>query len=186
MGIEVFSIVLGVLLALGVNEWRESRAEDELADRALAQIRSEAERNDRVVEDRYPYHAAALDSLQSYVVDLDPGLGVEDVSRARLGFPRGGQFAPLFSSAYEAARSSGALAHVDFETLSLLSSIYEMQQTLMDQDERVLNLLFSPINVQPGNFYYTLSLAPGLMRDVVNSEETLLELYDRFLETVPE
>lgn len=180
LGVEVFSIVLGVLLALGVNEWREARAEDELAERALAQIRGEVERNDRVVEERHPYHAAALDSLRSYAADLDPQLGVDDVHRARLGFPRGGQFAPLFSSAYEAARSSGALAHVDYETLSLLSSIYEMQETLMEQDDRVVNLLFSPVNLQPGNFYYTLSLVPGLMRDVVGSEETLLELYDRF------
>ncbi len=186
MGIEVFSIVLGVLLALGMNEWRESRAEDELAERALAQIRGEVERNDRVVEDRHPYHAAALDSLRSYTADLDPELGVEDVSRARLGFPRGGQFAPLFSSAYEAARASGALAHMDYETLRLLASIYEMQETLMEQDDRVMELLFSPINVQPGNFYYTLSLVPGLMTDVVNSEETLLELYDRLVAKAPE
>lgn len=180
MGIEVFSIVLGVLLALGVNEWREARAEDELATRALAQIRGEVERNDEVVQDRYPYHAAALDSLQSYVENLDPTLGVDDVNRARLGFSRGGRFIPLFSAAYEAARSSGALAHVDYETLSVLTSIYEMQETLMAQDDRLMELLFSPINVQPGNFYYTLSLAPGLMSDVVGSEETLLELYDSF------
>ncbi|MFW6083777.1 MAG: hypothetical protein ACODAA_01020 [Gemmatimonadota bacterium] len=184
LGVEVFSIVLGVLLALGVNEWREARAEDELAERALAQIADEVDRSRQVVAERHPYHSAALDSLQSYAEDLDPQLGVDDVSRARLGFPRGGRFAPLFSSAYEAARASGALAYVDYETLGLLSSIYEMQKTLTEQDDRVVELLFSPVNLQPGKFYYTLSLVPGLMRDVVNSEETLLDLYDRFPEMV--
>ena len=185
VGIEVFSIVLGVLLALGVNEWREASANERLARRALTQIRGEVERNERVVADRHPYHMAALDSLESYAETLDHGVSLDDVTAARLGFDRGGRFIPLYSSAHAAARSSGALAHVDYETLSLLSEIYEVQATLMGQDDRVMGLLFAPDNLRPGTFYYTLSVAPGLMQDVVTSEATLLELYDRFQAAVP-
>jgi len=186
IGIEVFSIVLGVLLALGVNEWRGARANTELAHRAVTQIRSEVERNGEVMGSRHPYHAAALDSIQGFVANLDPGIGLDDVSPGRLGFGRGGQFIPLYSSAYASAQSSGALAHVDYETLTLLSSIYETQRTLLEQDGRVMDLLFAPANLRSGTFYYTLSLAEGLMQDVVGSEEALLELYDRFEAAVPE
>ena len=41
--IEVVSIVLGVLLALGVNEWRAQRSQQRQADAALVNISNELE-----------------------------------------------------------------------------------------------------------------------------------------------
>ena len=43
--IEVFSIVLGVMLALGVSEWQQEREYAQLADTALANVARELESN---------------------------------------------------------------------------------------------------------------------------------------------
>jgi hypothetical protein len=54
--LEAAFVVLGVVLALGANEWRKSYVDRRNAEAALASIREELQANRTVVGESFDYH----------------------------------------------------------------------------------------------------------------------------------
>jgi hypothetical protein len=67
LAVETFSVVLGVLLALGANAWREDRRHAADAHHALETIRAELATNRDAIRAKLPYHRAMHDSLAALV-----------------------------------------------------------------------------------------------------------------------
>lgn len=65
LGFEVLVIVISVLLALGLNSWREARAKDRLVDRVESTIRSEVLQNREAVREALAYHEPLLEELRA-------------------------------------------------------------------------------------------------------------------------
>ena len=61
--IEVVSIVLGVLLALAVNEWRAQRAHDSEAESALQNINNEVISNQKTLEAIHKNNVSTVESM---------------------------------------------------------------------------------------------------------------------------
>lgn len=180
IGIEVFSIVLAVLLALTVDQWREDWNNRKLAEAALISIRREVQSNQTLLEDRHPYHVVGRNSLERVVDSVDSR---EDLEGFNIWvFPEGGRFFNLSGAAYRTAQSSGALTHVDFDVLAVLMAIYEEQESLDSADNAFTGTVLSPQNLQPSTQPYTFVLASGLMNDVLEHEAKLVSLYEQFLE----
>ena len=68
--IEVVSIVLGVLLALAVNEWRALRAHDSEAESALQNIKNEVKSNQKTLK---VIHENNLTTVESMTENSDRG-----------------------------------------------------------------------------------------------------------------
>lgn len=107
LSIEAVLVVLSVLLALGLNSWREGRAHKALAHRAMQSIIDEAEENCRLVQAVLPYHLAVFEGEQEY-----EGLG-------RIF---------LRNDAWSLAQSAGAANHVDYEVAAAVGSVHALQQ----------------------------------------------------------
>lgn len=74
LGIEVFAIILSVMLALAVNDWRESRKTQANVANALQTLRSEIIKNQAEVERARLHHRALVEELHSggrQLVSLD-------------------------------------------------------------------------------------------------------------------
>lgn len=113
IGLEVFSIVLGVLLALGVSEWQEKQNNTERAGIAVANVRAELESNLKLLEFILPNNTLAVEGIES---------GEEDG-------PDGDMFIPgvqIRSSAWQTLGSTGLSHFVDYEMLIELSQLYSM------------------------------------------------------------
>jgi hypothetical protein len=111
MILEVSSIVLGVLLALGVSEWQEEREKDEMVVIALGNIYRELEANHKILTVIHDNNTKTVEvSTRGDDVDAQfiPGLQVR-------------------STAWEALLSSGISNHVDYLLLFDLSAVYSMQ-----------------------------------------------------------
>jgi type II secretory pathway pseudopilin PulG len=117
---ESVLIVLSVLLALAVDQWRDERDRAELAEVALGSIRAELEANRAGVERAREHHLAMHDSLTTYAE-----AGQRPPARLYLG----GIFNPalVHSIAWESARETGATAEIPYETILELSRIYDIQ-----------------------------------------------------------
>ena len=113
IAMEVFSIVLGVLLALGVSEWQEKRNNIERAGVAVANVRAELESNLKLLEIIHPNNSLIVESIMS---------GEED-SQDENTFIPGVQ---IRSSAWQTLGSTGLVNFVDYETLIELSQLYSM------------------------------------------------------------
>lgn len=130
MGAELLAIVFGVLLALVLDDWRQTQDDNEVRDAIVVSLRAELERNQRVLEERLPYHEAMVDTFRNRMAVLreDPSGPVRLPALARMGFEYGvGAGTWLASGAWEAARASGVLPGVGVDQLFLLSSVYTNQ-----------------------------------------------------------
>jgi hypothetical protein len=112
--IEVFSIVLGVLLALGLSEWSEERQHRAQADIALANILLELESNETLLVAIHDNNTATITAMK----EASPG---EDQN---LNFIPGLQ---LQDTAWEAFLSTGLSNYANYDDVLTLSQIYSIQ-----------------------------------------------------------
>ena len=130
--IEVFSIVLGVLLALAMNEWREQRSHQSQAESALQNISNELRSNLELLTLLHENNTVTL-SAMSAEQDAEP-----DEDR---NFIPGLQ---LRETSWETLLSTGVSNYVKYETMLMLSETYSMQsiykQTGMQLTEAAMNV----------------------------------------------
>lgn len=113
IAIEVGSIVLGVLLALAVSEWAESRNNHERMLTALSNVRSELQGN-----------LAVLETVHANNVSLVALLEAEPS-----GDDKEGDFLPglqISDAAWQALNVTGLANYVDYDLLVIVSDCYSI------------------------------------------------------------
>lgn len=122
--VEVVSVVFAVLLALGLNHWREAANDQQLADNALYNIIVEIKKNVRELETEMDDYQVALDSLQAEFDRVENG---QEFTKS-FGYSH-----PLLNNAaWNTANSTGAVKDIDPEILMALSEIYIYQEMYLD------------------------------------------------------
>lgn len=114
--------MLGVVLALAANEWRQARAERALAADALESIREELVENRRLVAEAQAYHAALSDTLAALARQGAPRV---DMRLFREGFINP---AEVLTTAWEAARAADVIRDIDYSTVLVASHAYSAQE----------------------------------------------------------
>lgn len=115
LAIEVVSIVVGVLLALGLSEWSEERKYREQAEIALDNIASEIRANHKLLT---AIHDNNIATIQAMSDERDPGAG-EDRN-----FIPGLQ---LRETAWETFLSTGLSNYTSYDRILVLSQLYSIQ-----------------------------------------------------------
>jgi hypothetical protein len=113
VALEVFSIVLGVLLALAVSEWQESRSNLEKSQLALSNVRAELQGNLKLLETIHPINSRVVEQLSS---------GETDSSRDETVVPG----VQIRSSAWQTLSTTGVGNYVDYDLLIELSQLYSL------------------------------------------------------------
>jgi hypothetical protein len=113
VALEVFSIVLGVLLALAVSEWQESRQIQERTQAALGNVRTELAHNLKLLEVVHDNNADLTKHLAA-----DPSALDEDA-----------KFLPalqISDAAWETLRTTGLAGYVNLDLMVKLSETYSL------------------------------------------------------------
>jgi hypothetical protein len=118
--VESLLIVLSVLLALALDEWRDDQTRAERTEAALTSIRAELQENLQSVERARANHLAIGDSLERYAE-----LGEPPPPRIYLF----GIFnpAPVHATAWESALETGTTSDMAYELVLTLSRVYDGQ-----------------------------------------------------------
>jgi hypothetical protein len=139
---ELITIVLGVLIALGVDGWRQDREELKIASDHLSDITAELRQNLCTVERiRVRQMPRKIESLQTVLDFLnDPNAEVADPAALLHAFARSTSAARpwLVDNQYQALQNSGNVRlvrklHPDLS----LSGVYEGPDVLFSQVERI-------------------------------------------------
>lgn len=184
---DLVSVILGVLIALAVDEWRDDRRKATEARAALTELRRELDANHAIILRRQALHRQ-LDSLLG--ATLDQHLATERVGRKvvlREWFTRAPNgFGPAHGSelAWQLALQSRAVEQFDPATRLLLARLYDENAQLRAVSEQALNSLFATPATEGGNIFGSVLAAKGSMGDVVAGEQRLAELYPRALARV--
>jgi hypothetical protein len=118
---DVLLVVLGAALALAVDEWRDARQRAERVRVALAGIRDELRANARRVDTARARHRRVADTLGALAargVRPTPQVWTNPMFNPAL----------VTSTAWQAARETGALADMPLATVLRLARAYEAQE----------------------------------------------------------
>jgi hypothetical protein len=177
MVVESMLIVLSILGALGVDQWRDGRHDSMVASQSLEIFEREIRSNQARLVDGVPYHAGLRDVVAGMAEDPNRAVEVRSIVE-------GLEPAVLLSTAWETALATGALTHMDVETVSGLSLTYNLQQRFReDMGRGVPRLIITPATtaqdkltqIQQTLFYLT---------NLVRAEQQLQEVYSQALEII--
>ena len=175
--VESVLIVLSILLALGLDEWREDQEIQELIDRSLVNFTNELSRNKSRIEDVSAYHQGVWKILDRRNSQPDSASVIEfrNIMEAM-------QPVVLTQSAWQTAVATGALGRMEFELVSALSLTYGAQFRFDDNYNSMLRSLLSPDSLQEQNLNATIYNATRFVADVASSESELTAYYTQTLE----
>lgn len=143
--VEFLSVVIGVLIALAVDEWNEDRQNQNKADLALDNIRLELKDNLDILEYLHPNNLAVMsvvfDSVQADTQqNFLPGIQLQE-------------------TAWQTLMSTGVAAYIPYEELFQVSQIYTIQEIYKRSGNQILD-----------SFVNSRSLFMALEKDLSDEE----------------
>lgn len=176
---EAAFVVLGVVLALAANEWREQRASATRAEHALTSILEELETNRASVAESLEYHSGLLEAIQeTAATSAQP-----DIRTFSRGFVSA---ANVHRTAWESASATGAFEELDFEHLLDLSRVYAQQERYAHQADSISPLIYEELyRGGTSRILENYRNLASLIGSLAYRERELLELYDRTLAADP-
>lgn len=128
--VEACSVVLAVLLALAVDEWREDRSHRELAARAQATILAEVRAN---LEELKKDRAATAKLIERLPAEDSLASGSSAKVWITISFSR------LSSAAWNTAQSTQAAQYFEYSWMMRAARLYEIQSVYLATQTSVLN-----------------------------------------------
>jgi hypothetical protein len=174
--LESALIVASILLAFALNGWWEARQERRLAARALASFEQEVRQNRENLLAVMPYHRH-LHILFSELSVAGAVTTFDDV-RYLEGF-EGWQPPVLTSTAWSTAIATGALAHLDYDTVREISALYALQDRFVRHSDGTF--LTAPGALTDANIGATVVSAEIHLTDLTNGSVDMIAAYDRLL-----
>jgi hypothetical protein len=168
-------VVLGVVLAFSVNEWREARAARHDALRALDAIMEELKANREAVASSFEYHQGRLEIIGAAMREGAP-LRIEQFER---GFVMPAQ---LSRSAWDAASEIGAFNNLPYERVLALGKVYARQDAYHDQLQSVSAIVYREIfDKGPTGVLDNPRGLVSLVGAFLYREQQLLDAYEKTL-----
>lgn len=166
LSIEAALVVFSVLLALGLNSWRQSQSQEQLAERALRGIVQEVQSNCTRINNVQSYHQAVANG------DRQPG---------------GIQIGLLRNQSWDAAKTIGAAPHLDYEIVANIEKIYANQSDHRSIAKSYVTALFTVI-LQEKQMEQGQAKTPAgeqaVIRELLRIQTNLLKEYQHFSKLV--
>ncbi len=185
LAVEILSILIALVLATALNEWREHAQERHTASDALVQIRAEIAANRAELARKYPLHVRIARAFGPFADARDEQLTFAAFRRAfGAAAPHGISPFRGEETAWAVARSSGAVSHVDYATRVALEQAYQQQAFADEQSRRSVEIFrFGPVSGATNFYYVAFSFALD-MNDLVYAERDLDAAYAKALRAI--
>lgn len=172
--VEAASVLLAVLLALAVDEWRQDRADRALARHAEQGIHEEIRLNREQLRDVHANHLA----IQRYFVaqraaaqeEENPGSLSVDFSLALLS-----------DAAWETARVTQAVHFMPYDKVTELARLYQLQRLYEEAQSGFVNRLSSMGELHTRSPRHFIDALRGRLKTVLDLQRGLFESYDEML-----
>ena len=167
-------IVVSILVALALDEWRDNRQNDQLIKHALSNFVSEIRQNKARVEDAAPFNQGLRNVLNRHYQDDDITSVDEFVTMVE-------SYSPLVlqSSAWDTALATGSLAKMDYNVVSALSLTYSLQRRYVQVNHSSMAELTSPQNLGDGKLKLAEYNAIRYLDTVAGMENELGVVYSQ-------
>lgn len=170
-------VIIGILIALFINNWNEGRKERKYFSKILSSIESELKETHTDVEGKVAAHVALIDTIHFYLDD-------ETTSIQRIMGKTNGITLPKIRIHSWKAISNSRIELLDYESLSSLANIEEEKDLLRDKSKYLMNFLYNNIGDKTR---HKKAVLMGLMNDIIGTEDWILseiEELDKRLVTI--
>ena len=184
--LEALMILVSVGLAFGVAEYRESRANRELATRVLKSLQTEVEQNLAALEPWSDFNRRFSDALAKADTSNSRQSAVEVYVAARPALPAGAKLDTpvVHRGAWDAALSTGALRLIDYDVVAALSAIYQTQQLFGAESDRFAAEMHAITAFDPATRVVAIRQASAEFSEVAYAEILLIDLYRKHLPAI--
>ncbi|BDX38060.1 hypothetical protein CYCD_14150 [Tenuifilaceae bacterium CYCD] len=179
---EFISVSFAVFLGLMLNQWRDSYNSRKLVAQSLENISIEIENNSKKVQKMLDSHQFLLSKVENILAHIDHG----KIPMDSMG---GLNFQLINSTAWETAKLTQAIAHMDIKIVSEIAGIYEYQDYYTSTVKQYVlgttfNQSFESEQDIRKNKKFFLDLRDFLTTKIVSSEYDLLEYYKELQEDI--
>ena len=165
---ESMLIILSILVALGLDEWRDERQKAENIDQALVNFIGEIQQNRARVEDAAPFNQG----LRHVLNRRQQVKAIESVATF-INIIESYNPVVLRSTAWETAIATGSLAKMDYDLVSALSLTYSLQNRYQEVSRTGMMELTSPQNLSQDKLDLAIYNAIRYLDDVTGMETEL-------------
>ncbi len=166
-------ITMSILLALGLDEWREGRQDEETVVQALSNFVSEIRRNKARVDDAAPFNRGLRDVLDRRHRDGDIHAGGEFIDIVESYNP-----VVLQSTAWETALATGSVSKMEYKLVSALSLTYGLQSRYQQSTRDGMADLMSPENLMADRIEWAIYNSVRYLDHVTSMETELGVVYE--------
>jgi hypothetical protein len=184
--LEALMILVSVGLAFGVAEYRESRANHELATRVLRSLQEEVEHNLATLEQWSAFNATFENALAHADTSRNTQSGLDVYVSVRPPLPAGATLDVPFvrRGAWDAALSTGALRLIDYGVVAGLSDIYQMQESYGASVSQLVNGMHAASAMDPATRVVTIRQAAQWWSEIAFLQKLQIDLYRKYLPAI--
>lgn len=133
---DIIPVLLGVLIALWINNWNEGVKDRRYIDNFYESIKKEFRDTDKEITKETPYQKALVDSLKVY-------LNNETIPLIKLIEKAGGINGPRIKLNYWNALSNSKIELIEYDKLSILTDIQEGNELLKYKRNKLLDFIYT-------------------------------------------
>lgn len=167
-------ITMSILLALGLDEWRETRQDIETVEQAMSNFVSEIRQNKARVDDAAPFNRGLSDVLEQRHVDGDISSSSEFINIVESYTP-----VVLQSTAWDTALATGSVAKMEYNLVAALSLTYGLQSRYQQTSRGGMAELMSPENLSSDRLEWAIYNSVRYLDDVTSMETELGVVYEQ-------
>ncbi|NRB52567.1 MAG: hypothetical protein HRU41_33205 [Saprospiraceae bacterium] len=166
---ELFVVILGILIALFINNWKENRDNEHYVDQTLQAISKEISQNEEALQGILPRHQSILDTLENYFEDDTKSLRWIATQAGGVQYPEVKNIGLRFFISNKADL-------IDYDIISHLNDVESGKAILDKKFEKLMDYSYESIEKTDEESKITFAIR---LADIVDTEEYLLELYQQ-------
>ncbi|MEO1050688.1 MAG: hypothetical protein AAFX87_08675 [Bacteroidota bacterium] len=174
--LEIPAVIIAVLLALGLNSWKQDRDDKAMAQKSLQNIIFEIQNNLSAVKESIEDNDQARPYLDSTMARIDSG--AQDID-----FDISYDHSILSSAAWESANLTGAINHLDTKLVIDIADLYRIQDIYMNMGENFFLKMSSVEFNSDDNIRAVVKSNQNLIGLSENICRALIGGYEEFLKT---
>lgn len=165
---EIIPVIVGILIALFIDNWNESRKEEKYIEQVFSIIDSELKGTNEEIKEIIPLQNSLIDSLEFYADNKN--VNILDIVKKSKGI----QIPKIRINAWKSV-SNTKIDLVNYKKITSLSDIESLKEILEDKTAYLLTYLYSNLYETEKSKKETLKM---LVTDIIQTEKTTQQLIE--------
>ncbi len=172
---EIIPVILGILIALLINNWNDNRKERRYLDQIYSSIKNELEESVADIKRNIPKQLAAVDTINNYL--NNNAYSIYDIM-----IKADGIHSPSIKTNSWNALANSKIELIEYEKLSALADIEDWKKNLSKRTERQMDFLFQNMEETDKG---KKEIYRMIVLDIVGSEKRLQSTIEEILKEEP-